>query len=314
MEEKKELTKEMESRTEVVGTQKTLFGPSHDLREFKNIKEKQELKNKVLALFNNEAIRSIIVPREIDNNVRSNKLERNYSRGSDISSTIARADLFGKKDITTISTFPSTITLAYLSLLTKEGDKVFDSFMGHNSRAEDVLSLNRKYYAYDIHDYPFNFTRNAITRFSPEDFELVLGSSEKVKFESESMDFSLTCPPYFDVEEYNKIYNENKNEDLSSKSDEDFIFSYYKCLKEVHRVLKPGSFFVIVVGDTRRGNRYRSLMLETIKLCSIIGFTLHDINIYNRKSNIGGDLSYPTFIKKCKRFPCIHEFILIFKK
>ena len=44
------------------------------------------------------------------------------------------------------------------------------------------------------------------------------------------------------------------------------------------------------------------------------GFELHDINVYNRGSNLGGDLNYKTFILTCKRFPTIHEFILIFKK
>jgi DNA modification methylase len=204
--------------------------------------------------------------------------------------------------------------MSYINLLTKEGDKVYDAFIGHNSRAEDVLSYNRKYYGYDIHQFPIDFTKKAIERFPKEEWELNCGTSEAVKYESESMDFSITCPPYFDVEPYNKVYNENKIEDLSGKSENDFIYSYSKCLKETYRVLKKGAYFVIVVGDSHKGARYRSLMLETIKICSTIGFQLHDINIYNRKSNIGGDLNYKNFILNSKRFPTIHEFILIFKK
>ncbi|MDD2658026.1 MAG: DNA methyltransferase [Candidatus Pacebacteria bacterium] len=304
----------IESRTEVVGKQATLGGENIELREFKNLKEKRELKEQVLSLFNNEMIRSIIVPREIDNNIRGNKLDRQYARGRDVNDTMSRADMFAKKDILTLSTFPATLTMAYVNLLTKEGDSVFDAFMGHNSRAEDVLSLGRKYYGYDIHSFPVEFTKKAIERFPQEDWELNYGSSEKVKYEDESMDFSLTCPPYFDVEPYNKIYGEEKQDDLSSKDDTDFIFSYYQCIKETYRVLKKGSYFVIIVGDTHKGEKYRSLMLETIKICSILGFQLHDINIYNRKSNIGGDMNYKNFILKSKRFPTIHEFILIFKK
>ena len=95
---------------------------------------------------------------------------------------------------------------------------------------------------------------------------------------------------------------------------DDFLFTYYKCLKETYRVLKRGSYFVLVVGDGIRGGNYRSLTLETLKICKMCGFELHNINIYNRKSNIGGDLNYKNFILKSKRFPCIHEFILVFKK
>ena len=301
-------------RVEVIGKQNALFGENHDIVQFKNIKEKRELKEKVKAMFKGGMVRSIIT--SVDQNIRLNKLDRldRSSQGSGEEATMTRADSFGKKTLSTLSTFPSNITLSYLRLLSKEGDKVYDPFMGHNSRGEDVLSSGRKYFAYDVHKFPLDFTQKACERFPKEDYELNLGSSEKCKYEDDSMDFSLTCPPYADVEKYNKIYEEEVPEDLSSKKYHDFLWIYNKCLKETYRVLKPGSFLVIIVGDIHRNGKYTSLMLDTIKISKLAGFELHDINIYNRKSNIGGDLNYKTFILTCKRFPTIHEFILIFKK
>jgi len=301
-------------RVEKVGQQNTLFGKAHDITEFKNIKEKRELKEKVKAMFKGGMVRSVI--RAIDGNKRLNKLDRldRKSQGSDIDATMTRADSFGKKTLSTLSTFPANITQSYVALLSKEGDKVYDAFMGHNSRAEDVLSAGRKYYGYDVHKFPLEFTQKAIDRFDKSLYELNLGSSEKCKYENESMDFSITCPPYADVEKYNEIYSEVVQEDLSSKKYEEFLWLYNNCLKETYRVLKSGSFFVIVVGDKHSNGKLQSLMLDTIKICKINGFDLHDINIYDRKSNIGGDLNYKTFILKCRRFPCIHEYILIFKK
>jgi tRNA G10 N-methylase Trm11 len=302
-----------EDRIDVTGKQHQLYGEGIDLVEYKNIEEKRALKQKVKDMFKGEMIRSIIAPREVDNNLRLNKLDRETGKG-DTLNTIKRADAFGKKTLQTLSTFPSLITQSFVALLSKEGDKVYDAFCGHNSRAEDVLSCGRKYYGYDVHTFPLEFTKKAIIRFNPEDYELNLGSSEKIKYEDNSMDFSITCPPYSDIEKYNKIYEEEKAEDLSSKDYKEFLWIYNKCLSETYRVLKKGSYFVIVVGDIHRNGIYTSLMLDTIKICKMVGFELHDINIYNRRSNIGGDLNYKTFILICKRFPTIHEFILIFKK
>jgi len=302
-------------RVEKVGQQNTIFGKAIDLVEFKNIKEKRELKEKVKSMFKGGMVRSIITA--IDGNKRINKLERldRSAQGSDIESTMTRADSFGKKTLSTLSTFPSNITQSYVALLSKEGDKVLDLFAGHNSRCEDVLSAERKYYGWDVHTFPLDFCRKACTRFKEgEDYFLHQESSEKLNYEDNFFDFAITCPPYADVEKYNKIYNEETQGDLSSKKREDFLWLYNNCMKESFRTLKPGAFSVVVVGDKHQAGKYTSLMLDTIKICSLAGFVLHDINIYNRKSNIGGDLNYKTFILTCKRFPTIHEFILIFKK
>jgi len=305
------------SRVEVIGKQKALFGEkSIDIVQFKNLKEKRELKEKVKNMFDGDMIRSIITPRDIDGNKRSNKLERQHQSGNRdaVANTMERADSFGKKTLNTLSTFPSTITILYTKLLSKEGDWVYDPFMGHNSRGEDVLATGRKYASYDIHTFPVEFTRKACERFPKEDYELNLGSSEKIKYQDETFDFSITCPPYADVEQYNKIYGETKHEDLSSKELSEFLVLYQKCLSETYRVLKKGSYFVLVIGDVHRNGKFTSLSNLTDQICENIGFTKHDENIYNRKSNIGGDLNYKTFILTCRRFPTIHEYILIYQK
>ena len=662
-------------RLEVIGKQKSLFGADIDITQFKNLKEKRELKEKVKRMFKGVMFRSIITPRNIDGNLRSNKLERLKKDTSKDGQDLKYYDSFGKKTLNTLSTFPSTLTLAYTTLLSKEGDKVYDPFMGHNSRAEDVLANGRKYYGYDVHKFPVDFTQKAIVRFPKENYELNLASSEKSQYSNESMDFAFTCydkktevltkrgfiffkdltkedlvatinkkgfleyqnpiklikkdykgkmfqirgeainllitpnhnlyakkytkdsfkliqvktafknvksqwkfkkdakwngkeekffilpkyfkkftnktkknrtsykkplkldmdswleffgywisegsldnpnivelwqnadspvfqkmikitkklgfsfstpirqrkghnhpegevriqsiqlrnylkqfgksyqkyipqqflnlssrqlqilinalmegdgyiqnkkhtgyktsskklinnfyelllktgksgtlsttppekakirgkiynikecyslsinhqkltpnincdknakkkqveikpynnkvycctvpnsiihvrrngktcwcgncPPYADVEQYNKIYNEKVEGDLSSKKYEEFLVLYQKCISETYRVLKPGKYFVIIVGDIHRQGKFIQLSSDTDTICEQVGFIKHDENIYNRKSNIGGDLNYKTFILTCKRFPTIHEYILVYQK
>jgi len=163
---------DFDNRLEKIGGQKTLEGKEIPLVQFKNLEEKRKVKNKVLRLFNNQMFRSILTPRDYDKNIRLDKLEREHSK-RDTLGTIERVDKFSKKSIDVISTFPSFLTMAYTVLLSKEGDKVFDAFCGHNSRASDVLSLGRKYYAYDVHKYPIDFTQRATRGFPQEDWELV---------------------------------------------------------------------------------------------------------------------------------------------
>jgi len=270
----------------------------------------------VKAMFNGEMFRSVLTPREIDNNSRLDKLERQKQSGKSSSdlNTMERADAFGSKSLNTLSTFPSVLTFAYANLLSEENDIVLDLFCGHNSRASDFLSLHRKYVGFDVHQFPLDFTANACKDYPKENYTLHLQSSESVPYPDDYFDFAFTCPPYANIEPYNKIYQEEVSSDLSSFTYDKFLELYKKCISEGFRTLKPGKYFVIIIGDSHKAGKFLSLSNDTATIAQEVGFIFHDENIYNRKSNIGGDLNYKTFILTCKRFPTIHEYILIFKK
>lgn len=305
-----------EDRVEIIGKQNTLFGEAINLVQFKNLKEKREVKEKVKAMFNGQMIRSILTPRDEDMNKRLDKIERQQQSGdrSTAENTMERADSFGKKTLNTLSTFPSLITFAYTTLLSEEGDLVLDAFAGHNSRASDVLGCGRKYVGFDVHEFPLEFAKKHCSMYPEEDYLLLKQSSEDMPFDDNTFDFAITCPPYSSQECYNKIYEENVEEDLSGKDYKEFLVLYKKCISEIFRCLKKGSFCVIVVGDIHKDKKYFSLSNDTDKIAEKVGFIKHDEAIYNRKSNIGGDLNYKNFILVSKRFPCIHEYILIYKK
>jgi DNA modification methylase len=313
---KSEIQKSMDTRLETIGVQKTIFGENINITQFKNLKEKRELKEKVLKMFKGEMIRSILTPKELDGNKRLDSIERQKQSGDRDSNAnvIERADSFGKKTLNTLSVFPSLLTTSYTTLLSKEGDWVLDPFAGHNSRASNVLAMGRKYAGFDIHKFPIEMCEKGCSIYPKENYKLLLQSSESMPFEDNSFDFSITCPPYADVEKYEEIYGEKSDKDISAFTYDKFLEIYKKCIGEVYRCLKPNSFFVIVVGDVHRNGKFISISNDTAKICEEVGFTFHDENIYNRKSNIGGDLNYKTFILTCKRFPCIHEYILVFQK
>jgi DNA modification methylase len=81
------------------------------------------------------------------------------------------------------------------------------------------------------------------------------------KAKNESIDFVLTHPPYADIIKY----SEGKiAEDLSNiHSIEKFTDEMEKIARELYRVLKPGKFCAILIGDTRRQKTYQRLHIAS---------------------------------------------------
>lgn len=318
-----DLVEKENNNLETIELQKTLFSDEViEIKNFKNYPEKQRIKKEIISKFNNMMFRSILVPRE-EANLRKFRHSLSRDKGAEgISRDSAegitrRLKKFSTKTIDTISVFPSLLTNVFTLLHTKVGEKVFDPFVGHNERAEDVLDLGRKYYGYDIYKFPINFTKQSLISQYHEgkDYFIEQKSSEKIDYDDESFDFIFSCPPYLDVEKYDKIYEEDKEKgDLSCGNVDEFKKLMEKVLKECYRILKPNKTCIFIMGDIFRQRKLIPLHLYTIESAKKAGFTLYDINIYNRKSNIGGDINYVHFIRNLKKLPTIHEYILIFKK
>ncbi len=58
-----------------------------------------------------------------------------------------------------------------------------------------------------------------------------------------------------------------------------YLGEMYKVYSECYRVLKPGKFMVVVVKDIQRNWNTIPLGADTIKLCQLVGFKVHDIII-----------------------------------
>ena len=100
-----------------------------------------------------------------------------------------------------------------------------------------------------------------------------------------------------------------------------YLGEMFKVYSECYRVLKPGKFMVVVVKDIQRNWKTIPLGADTIKLCQLAGFDVHDI-IINK-------MYFPSFwmlnlAKKSQRkqnkgtrkFHALktHEYVLVFRK
>ena len=96
---------------------------------------------------------------------------------------------------------------------------------------------------------------NAHVAFS-NDFEIYAEPFEQgiLSFPPNSFDFAFTSPPYFDYEDYTPT---------NPKYRDWFLQFYTPLFKQTCRVLKPGAFFAIHIGDTSAGQITRFLV-ETV--------------------------------------------------
>ena len=111
------------------------------------------------------------------------------------------------------------------------------------------------------------------------------------KLENESIDLTVTSPPYDDLRKYNG-----------------FTLNIESIIEELYRVTKPGGVVVWVVGDKTEnggetGTSFRQALMFMDK-----GFKLHDTMIYEKNTS-----SFPAR-RNGARYTQIFEYMFVFSK
>ena len=110
------------------------------------------------------------------------------------------------------------------------------------------------------------------------------------RMEAESVDLTVTSPPYDNLRTYNG-----------------YCFDFENIAKELYRVTKPGGVVVWVVGDaTIKGSETGSSFRQALYFMEI-GFNLHDTMIY-QKANV------PFYDPRNKRYKHAFEYMFVFSK
>ena len=100
--------------------------------------------------------------------------------------------------------------------------------------------------------------------------QIIHGRCEEVMsaFPSDSIDLTVTSPPYDDLREY-----------------EGYEFDFETIAQELYRVTKPGGVVVWVVGDeTIDGSETGTSFRQALYFRDVCGFRLHDTMIYDKGS------------------------------
>lgn len=224
-----------------------------------------------------------------------------------------------------LSKFNPAVAYRIIKYWSDPGDVVLDSFSNRGVIAIVAAHLGRKGRIYEIvpsyhaqvvkvmNDIKKNANKSLFKK--EYDMEAYLGDARECKYtEDNSVDLWCSSPPFWNIEKYESV--DGQLSDIETYRD--FLKQYYKAMKQIYRVLKPGKFAVFVVNDFRRSpapgepTKLIRFSKDTENLMTKAGFELWDMVInflYSTPSVIG--------INKCaemKRTLKSHEYILIFKK
>lgn len=96
------------------------------------------------------------------------------------------------------------------------------------------------------------------------------------KMSDNSIDCTITSPPYDDIRSYDKLIDTNKEEYNG------YSFPFEDIAKELYRVTKKGGIVVWVVNDsTKNGSETLTSFRQALYFTSI-GFKMHDTMIYRK--------------------------------
>ncbi len=195
-----------------------------------------------------------------------------------------------------------------------EKDQLLDCMIGGGTTAIEAKILNRHIICGDVNEEALERTKNALEFEVDNEAKqsLVKCDAREMHFiKDNEIDFVLTHPPYVDIIKY----SEGKvKEDLSNIHDIDaFVEEIGKVAKELFRVLKPGKFCAILIGDTRRKKMYQPLAFKVMDMFLKVGFVLKE-DIIKRQFNCKATGFWVTKSKEHNFLLIMHEHLFIFQK
>jgi DNA modification methylase len=188
------------------------------------------------------------------------------------------------------------------------GSTIVDPFSGRATRAVVSARLGRKYYGYEISPATGERVLEHFEKHSIKNAAIYLEDGIYMKRTLDGFaDLVMTCPPYYNLEKYESVPGQLSD----CKTYDDFMKSISILGLNIHRVLKPGAFCVLVVGDWRDGKQFRAFHADVIQQFTHT-LKLHDIIVMENMSPFAAFQA-----GKCaaKRYTSkIHEYILVFRK
>ncbi len=204
---------------------------------------------------------------------------------------------------------PRNILLRY----SQPDELVLDQFAGGGTTLVEAKLLNRNIIGVDINESALVRCREKID-FSYEgangNVYLRQGDARRLDFiPNASVDLICTHPPYANIIQY----SENIQGDLSHLPVKPFLVEMEEVASECFRVLKPGKFCAILMGDTRQKGCVIPMSFEVMKIFERTGLRLKEI-IIKRQHNCKATGYWKTNSVKYNFLLLAHEYLFIFLK
>ena len=221
-----------------------------------------------------------------------------------------------------LSRFPQSIGSILIDIYCPVDGLIYDPFAGHNSRMQLAFRLDRDYIGVDICAEYMRLNcllRDKLVEISESAKEsgfsdrvpsvtLIEGSSAHVDLPSNLADFTITSPPYWDLE----YYGPEEDQLGTHKMYDDFLQAMFPHVEENLRILKPGAYAIWCINDFRKNKVFHAYHIDLYNLFVDAGFEPFNIYIIDLVSVV--QASFVRDIEEHKLIPKQHEYVLVFKK
>jgi len=200
----------------------------------------------------------------------------------------------------------------------KQGDIVLDPMVGGGTTLIECLLTGRDGIGIDVNYNSALLTKNRIS-FPEKYLEKLPDSDQKVykgdcrnlnKIDDESIDLVATHPPYANIIDYGEEVTAG---DLSAIPNyEIFAEEMSQAALEFYRVLKPGKYCAILIGDTRNKKHFVPISSKILKKFLEVGFVLKE-DIIKAQWNCQ---STPLWVNNDEKdfLLIMHEHLFVFRK
>jgi DNA modification methylase len=254
--------------------------------------------------------------RYIETSMLANKQGKGFTKEEISVFGLSGMSCRGKKGA--LSVFPQDVGRLMIEFYSKENDVIYDPFAGHNSRMSLAFNCRRNYIGVDISN-EFMKDNREIKKIllKKQDLNLFKNkcrirlleqSSDDVNLPDEFADFTITSPPYWDIE----YYGDEEQQLGKNKTYKAFLNSITKHIEENFRLLKKGSYCCWFINDFVKDKVYYSYHSDLINIFREAGFELFTTYIIDLGRSIMS--AFVQSIINSKRFPKRHEYCLVFKK
>lgn len=199
----------------------------------------------------------------------------------------------------------------------KEGDTVLDQMVGGGTTLIECKLLNRYGIGIDINKEAAMLTRDRLNF----DFETsttqrtFVGDARDLNLlKDNSIDLIATHPPYANIINYSKNSKKHIEGDLSYVQNiEEFAGEIKKVAEESFRVLKPGKYCAILMGDTRRYKHYVPISFRVLQSFLDVGFILKE-DIIKKQWRCKTTGFWTNKSKEYNFLLIMHEHLFVFRK
>jgi len=199
----------------------------------------------------------------------------------------------------------------------KEGDTVLDQMVGGGTTLIECKLLNRYGIGIDINKEAAMLTRDRLNF----DFETsttqrtFVGDARDLNLlKDNSIDLIATHPPYANIIKYSKNSKKHIEGDLSYVQNiEEFAGEIKKVAEESFRVLKPGKYCAILMGDTRRYKHYVPISFKVLQSFLDVGFILKE-DVIKKQWHCKTTGFWTNKSKEYNFLLIMHEHLFVFRK